>query len=86
MFANNDHFAESDDDCFSCFCQIRDYFPDIIFLSKRGQRKGLPIEHGVRYGRWFRRLSITPGKHADRKDLVPIFDDKDENIVSTENG
>lgn len=26
------------------------------------------------------------GKHADRKDLVPIFDDKDENIVSTENG
>lgn len=26
------------------------------------------------------------GKHADRKDLVLIFDDKDENIVSTENG
>lgn len=42
------------------FVKLGTIFPDITFLSKRGQRKGLPIEHGVRYGRWFRRLSITP--------------------------
>ena len=27
---------------------------------------------------------LTIGKHAEQKDLVPIFDFDDENIVSTE--
>lgn len=83
LFSNNDSFEVTDNDYFSCFCQIRDHFPDITFLCKGAKENVYPSRMARDMGGGLVAYQLTIGKPAAQKDLVPIFDFEDENIVST---
>lgn len=84
LFGNNNSFEVTDNDCFNCFCRIRDHFPDITFLCKGAKENVYPSRMARDMGGGLVAYQLTIGKHAEQKDLVPIFDFDDENIVSTE--
>lgn len=84
IFLNQQQYEVTDYDLFSCFCHLREHFPDILFLCKGAKENVYPSRMSRDMSGGLMAYECSIGKHASRENLVGIFDFEDKDITSPE--
>lgn len=82
VFNDQTEYEAISGDVFSCFCEIRNHFSDVVFMCKGAKRNVYPSSMCRDMSGGLIAYEFHEGKHATSKDIVPIFKFDDEDLVS----
>lgn len=84
VFNDQAEYEAVSGDVFSCFCEIRNHYSDVVFMCKGAKRNVYPSSMCRDMSGGLIAYEFHEGKHAKSEDIVPIFNFDDEDIVSPE--
>lgn len=82
-FPDGEEYEVISDDFFSCLVDVRNKYPDIVFLCKGAKLNVYPSRMSRQMGQGLIAYEYTMGKQTRKEDMVQIFDFEDKEINYT---
>ena len=82
IMENSDRSSYLGDDFYKCFGHLRADHPDVIFLCKGAKVNVHPSTMSSQMTMGLKAYELTMGKHAQRSDIVNIFDYEENNLTN----